>query len=92
MELTVTPPSTPSPSPSVLDRLRKLFGGQSDDGRLGSKVKAARALDLVRDGATLLDVRESSEWKSGHAPGPSTSHSATLTRPHGACTKVDRSS
>jgi len=65
----LTTSSTPTPTPSVLDRLRLLFGGQPADGRLGSKVKAAQALDLARDGATLLDVRESSEWKSGHAPG-----------------------
>ncbi|MHB1472576.1 MAG: rhodanese-like domain-containing protein [Dermatophilaceae bacterium] len=65
----MTTSPTPSPAPTVLERLRQLFGGQPADGRLGSKVKAARALDLVRDGATLLDVRESSEWKSGHAPG-----------------------
>lgn len=67
----MTNSSTPTSSsrPSVLDRLRRLFGGQPADGRLGSKVKAARALDLVREGATLLDVRENSEWKSGHAPG-----------------------
>ncbi len=61
--------STPTSTPTVLDRLRRLFGGRSADGRLGSKVKAERALDLVRDGATLLDVREKVEWKSGHAPG-----------------------
>ena len=68
MEPTLTPSSTPTASTTVLERLRQLFGGQPADGRLGSKVKAAQALDLVRDGATLLDVRESSEWKSGHAP------------------------
>ena len=69
MEPTVTNPSTPTPSPSVLDRLRGLFGGQPADGSLGSKIKADRALDLVRGGASLLDVRESSEWRSGQAPG-----------------------
>ena len=69
MEPTLITPPTPSPTPTVLDRLRQLFGGQPVDGRLGSKVKAARALDLVRDGATVLDVREKSEWNSGHAPG-----------------------
>ncbi|MHB8273655.1 MAG: rhodanese-like domain-containing protein [Dermatophilaceae bacterium] len=69
MTTSPTPSPAPSPAPTVLERLRQLFGGQPADGRLGSKVKAARALDLVRDGATLLDVRESSEWKSGHAPG-----------------------
>ena len=31
-------------------------------------VDAATARDLVRDGAVLLDVRESSEWNAGHAP------------------------
>jgi len=54
---------------SVLSRLRALFGGKPSDGRLGSTVKAGQALDLVQHGATLLDVRESSEWRSGHAPG-----------------------
>jgi rhodanese-related sulfurtransferase len=65
----LTTSSTPSPTPSVLDRLRQRFGGQRADGSLGSKIKAEQALGLVRGGATLLDVRESSEWKSGHAPG-----------------------
>jgi len=68
----VTNPPTPSPAanrPSVLERLRRLFGGQPADGSLGSKIKAERAMELVRSGATLLDVRENSEWKSGHAPG-----------------------
>jgi len=69
----VTNSSTPTPSPtavrSVLDRVRQFFGGTPADGSLGSKIKAERALELVRGGATLLDVRENSEWKSGHAPG-----------------------
>ena len=69
MEPTSTNSSTPTPARSVLDRLRGMFGGQSSDGSLGSKIKAERALEVVRGGATLLDVRESSEWKSGHAPG-----------------------
>jgi len=71
MEPTVTNSSTPTPTPtsSLLGRLRGLFGGTSADGSLGSKIKAERALELVRGGATLLDVRENSEWKSGHAPG-----------------------
>lgn len=69
MTTSSTPNPTPAATPSVLDRLQELFGGQPADGRLGSKIKAARALDLVRGGATLLDVRENSEWKSGHAPG-----------------------
>jgi rhodanese-related sulfurtransferase len=53
----------------VLSRLRGLFGGGPTDGTLGAKIKAERALDVVRGGAALLDVRENSEWKSGHAPG-----------------------
>ena len=69
----MTNSSTPTPSPtavrSVLDRVRQFFGGTPADGSLGSKIKAERALELVRGGATLLDVRENSEWKSGHAPG-----------------------
>ena len=65
--------STPKPVPAatlpLLGRLRALFGGQPNDGSLGSKIKAGRALEAVRGGATVLDVRENSEWKSGHAPG-----------------------
>jgi len=65
----LTTSSTPDHTPSVLDRVRRLFGGRPADGRLGPKVDATRALELVRDGATLLDVRERHEWKAGHAPG-----------------------
>jgi rhodanese-related sulfurtransferase len=32
-------------------------------------VSAADAIRLVSEGATLLDVRENSEWNAGHAPG-----------------------
>ena len=53
---------------SLLDRLRGLFGPRTDDGRLGSSVSAARAVELVADGTSLLDVRERTEWKAGHAP------------------------
>jgi len=66
MELTLT--TTPAQNPTLLDRVRRLFGGGPDDGRIRPTVNATRALDLVKDGATLVDVRESSEWKSGHAP------------------------
>jgi rhodanese-related sulfurtransferase len=65
----LTTSSSPTPTPSLLERLRGLFGGGPSDGRLRPSVDAARALVLVKDGATLLDVRESAEWKSGHAPG-----------------------
>ena len=64
----MTTAPTPDHARTVLDRLRRLFGGEAADGRLGSKVDAARALDLVKNGATLLDVREGNEWRSGHAP------------------------
>ena len=65
----MTTSPTPSATPSFIDRLRALFGGQPADGRLRPKVKVAHALELVRDGATLLDVRENGEWNAGHAPG-----------------------
>ncbi len=47
----------------------RLFGlGRGDDGKLPASVRADRAVELVRDGAALVDVRESHEWKTGHAP------------------------
>ncbi len=61
----MTTPSTPAPS--LLGRLRRLFGATADGG-IGSTVDGARAVALVRDGATLVDVRERTEWRSGHAP------------------------
>lgn len=69
MEPTATDRPTPTPTRSMLDRLRGMFSGQPADGSLGSKITAVRALEAVRAGATLLDVREGGEWKSGHAPG-----------------------
>ena len=33
-----------------------------------TEVSPAEAIDLVRDGAILLDVREQDEWDAGHAP------------------------
>ena len=59
---------TQASPPSLLDRLRNLFGLDSDDGGLGSTVSAAHAVELVAAGTALLDVRERSEWTSGHAP------------------------
>lgn len=32
-------------------------------------VNAEQAVQIVHDGATLLDVRENNEWNAGHAPG-----------------------
>ena len=42
--------------------------GRTDDGTLPSAVDGPTAVQLVRDGAGLLDVRERSEWSTGHAP------------------------
>lgn len=39
-----------------------------DDATLPAHVSAERALAMVADGAMLVDVREPSEWRSGHAP------------------------
>ena len=52
----------------MIDRLRRLFSRSTDDGGVRPTVDAPTALQLVRDGATLLDVRERDEWRSGHAP------------------------
>lgn len=38
------------------------------DGLRVPGVDAAEAVQLVRDGAVLLDVREQAEWDAGHAP------------------------
>ena len=65
----LTTSSTANLPPTVCDRLGRHFGGQPADGRQALKVEAAQDLALVQQGATLLDVRESSEGKSGHAPG-----------------------
>jgi rhodanese-related sulfurtransferase len=32
-------------------------------------VKPAQAQEMLKSGATLLDVRDNSEWNAGHAPG-----------------------
>ncbi|KQS98783.1 rhodanese-like domain-containing protein [Cellulomonas sp. Leaf395] len=53
---------------SISSSLRRLFGSSDDDGTLRPTIGAARAVELVRDGAALLDVRERSEWNVGHAP------------------------
>lgn len=38
-----------------------------DPNNLPRSVKAAQAIELVADGAALIDVREKAEWNSGHA-------------------------
>lgn len=53
---------------SLRDTLARLLGRTDDDGALRPTVDGATALQLVRDGASLLDVRERSEWNTGHAP------------------------
>lgn len=53
-------------TPSIGARLRALFS--RDGSTLGSSVSATQAMELVRDGAALIDVRESHEWRAGHAP------------------------
>ncbi|GIG40771.1 rhodanese-like domain-containing protein [Cellulomonas phragmiteti] len=55
------------PFPSLRAALSRLLG-RSDDGGLPSTVDGPTAVQLVRDGAGLLDVRERSEWSTGHAP------------------------
>ena len=32
-------------------------------------VKPEEAMEMLRSGATLLDVRENAEWNAGHVPG-----------------------
>lgn len=48
---------------SFLDRLLR-----RDPDALPASVRVDRALDLLDDGAQLVDVRENAEWRSGHAP------------------------
>ncbi len=48
--------------------LNRLLGRDAQDGGLRPAVPADRALELVRDGALLIDVREKAEWRTGHAP------------------------
>ena len=56
-------------TPSLYQRLTSLFRRGDSDGGLGSSVSAARAVELVDEGgAAMLDVRERSEWNTGHAP------------------------
>ncbi|WP_298455153.1 rhodanese-like domain-containing protein [uncultured Cellulomonas sp.] len=52
---------------SLRDILGRLVG-RADDGSLAVTVDGPTAVQLVRDGASLLDVRERAEWTSGHAP------------------------
>lgn len=46
---------------------RPAFDGDGNP-RLPSSVSAHRGIALVAQGATLVDVREKDEWRTGHAP------------------------
>lgn len=56
------------PRTSWLERVRRRFVADRPEGALGRTVSASRAIELVHDGAALLDVRTPSEWRVGHAP------------------------
>ncbi|WP_225755113.1 rhodanese-like domain-containing protein [Actinotalea sp. Marseille-Q4924] len=49
--------------PGFLDRLL-----HRDPDALPHTVRVDRAIDLLDDGAVLVDVREKDEWRTGHAP------------------------
>lgn len=53
----------PGPMASFLDRLLR-----RDPTALPASVRVDRAMTLLDEGAVLVDVREPSEWRSGHAP------------------------
>lgn len=55
-------------STTLVTRLRNLLGRGEVDARLSATVDPARAIEMVREGAALLDVRELHEWRTGHAP------------------------
>lgn len=46
-----------------------LFRRTQDPNRLPGAIAAHRAVELVQEGAVLVDVRENHEWKAGHARG-----------------------
>ena len=48
--------------------LQFLLVGLFDRFKLPS-VKPDEAMEMLRSGATLLDVRENTEWHAGHVPG-----------------------
>ena len=68
----MTSPATLSPipphAPSLLEPLHARLGGPRAGGTLGSRVKAVRALELMASGPNLLNIRDTSEGKSGRAP------------------------
>ncbi|MBD7919360.1 rhodanese-like domain-containing protein [Cellulomonas sp. Sa3CUA2] len=52
---------------SLRDTIARLLGRTTTDGGLPATVDGPTAVQLVRDGASVLDVRERSEWSTGHA-------------------------
>lgn len=54
--------------PTGLRRLSAPFRRAPGPGGLEDTVSAARAVELAGEGATVLDVRERSEWRTGHVP------------------------
>ncbi len=50
---------------SLLDRLLR----RDDPAALPRSVRPDRARELLADGALLVDVRESREWRAGHVRG-----------------------
>ena len=52
---------------SLFTALRARLGGGDASG-LPKTVDARTALDLVAEGAVVIDVREQGEWRTGHAP------------------------
>lgn len=58
-----------NPFSSLLSRFVGASGDTPEkEPRFPSSVRAQQALELVADGATLIDVREPGEWRAGHAP------------------------
>lgn len=55
-------------TPSLFQRLASHLRRGAPGAGLGSSVSAARAVELVREGAAMVDVRERGEWNTGHAP------------------------
>ena len=55
-------------TPSLFQRLACHLRRGAPGSGLRSSVSAARAVELVREGAAMVDVRERSEWNTGHAP------------------------
>lgn len=69
------------------DWITRLFGRGEQPGGVGKTVSVDRAQELLAEGATMVDVRESSEWRTGHAPAAIHIPLADLTRRAGRFNK-----